>query len=156
MQVTFAILLAWIVALPVRTDLHGYAIPRPANFSATIAKVALEYPDVDPYKLAATLDVLAAHEGSYSTHPRGLNDHGASKGAWQTPSNETPDDGLGQARVAVKWILVSWKLCPAFPLSRYATGRYCGKLEVSDRYWREVQASVSAPLPSIDETLAAN
>ena len=126
MTVTSAIVLAAaLAALPSLLDGHGAKIPRPAGVPDVIAQVALEHPEVDAWLLAATLDVLGAHESGYSTHPRGLNDHGRSKGFGQTPRASTPDDLLGQVREAARWVIVSWKGCPAFPLSRYATGVRC-------------------------------
>src|SRR5258708_9584582 len=115
-------LLAWLLALPLLLDGHAHPIARPREVIDAIATVTLERPEVDAHTLAATLDVLAAHESNYSAHPRGSNDHGHSKGAWQTPSRETPDDLLGQARIAAKWILVSWTMCPSRPLNAYASG----------------------------------
>lgn len=144
---TRAALVAWLVALPLLHDGHGHVIPRPAGFADVVATVALEHPEVDARTLMATLDVLAAHEGRYSRHPRGYNDGGKSKGAWQTPAAETPDDALGQARVAAKWILVSWLACPNFPLSKYATGHVCGPVRVADWYWSEVRAELATVIP---------
>lgn len=139
-------LAAWLAALPFVRDGLGHPIPRPKGFADVVAAVALEHPEVDARILAATLDVVAAHEGHYALHPRGFNDGGRSKGAWQTPSGETPDDAMGQARVAAKWLLVSMQRCPDHPLSLYATGHVCGRVRIADFYWAEVQAELAIPL----------
>jgi len=140
-------LIAWISALPVLHDGRGHELPRPRGFAEVIATVALEHAEeVDPRILAATLDVVAAHEGRYQLHPRGFNDGGKSKGAWQTPAAETPDDAMGQARVAARWLLVSMRRCPDHPLALYATGHVCGAVRVADFYWREVRAELAIPL----------
>lgn len=139
-----AALIAWVAALPVIRDGHGLPIPRPHGFAETIATVALEHEELDARVLAAMLDVVAAHESAYRV--RALGDGGRSKGAWQTPAAETPDDAIGQARVAAKWMIVSSLACPDFPLSRYATGHTCGSVRIADLYWREVRAELAIPL----------
>ena len=147
---------AALAALPSLLDGHGAKIPRPAGVPDVIAQVALEHPEVDAWLLAATLDVLGAHEAGYSTHPRGLNDHGRSKGFGQTPRASTPDDLLGQVREAARWVIVSWKGCPAFPLSRYATGMQCRGGGIWVTYQREVVAEYAAlVLPLAAEALNA-
>lgn len=138
-----AALVAWIVSLPVIRDGHGLPIPRPTGFADAIATVALEHEELDARVLSAMLDVVAAHESAYRV--RALGDGGRSKGAWQTPAAETPDDAMGQARIAAKWLIVSAKACPDFPLSRYATGHVCGSVRIADRYWREVRAELAIP-----------
>lgn len=153
---TFEVLLAWLLALPPVLDGHQHPIPRPPGFCRVVAQVALEHPELDARLLAATLDVVAAHESSYRTHPAGSNDHGASKGAWQTPSRETPDDPLGQARVAAKWIIVSFTRCPGHPLSLYATGHVCGAVRVADFYVREIRAEAATPLPEMTAAAPAS
>lgn len=140
---TRAALIAWIVALPLVHDGLNRPIPRPPGFAKVIATIALEHPELDPRILAATLDVVAAHESGYRLHPHGYNDGGHSKGAWQTPARETPDDPLGQARVAAKWLLYSMQKCPDHPLSLYATGHVCGPVRVADYYWRQVRAELA-------------
>lgn len=141
---TRAALIAWIVALPFVHDGLNREIKRPAGFAEVIATVAIEHSEIDdPRILAATLDIIAAHESSYRLHPHGYNDGGRSKGAWQTPARETPDDALGQARVAAKWLLYSMRTCPDHPLSLYATGHVCGAIRVADYYWRQVKAELA-------------
>lgn len=135
-------LLLWIASLAPVHDGLNREIPRPPGFAHVIATVAIEHPEIDPRILAATLDVVAAHESAYRLHPHGWNDGGKSKGAWQTPAHETPDDPLGQARVAAKWLLYSMRTCPDHPLSLYATGHVCGPVRVADYYWRQVQAEL--------------
>jgi len=150
-MLTRVALAAWLSALPQVTDAHGWPFHRPAGFADVIATVTLEHPEVDARVLAATLDVVAAHESSYRLHPRGYNDGGASKGAWQTPAAETPDDALGQARVAAKWLLYSMTRCPDYPLAIYATGHVCGPVKVADYYWSQVRAELAqSPLPAPD------
>lgn len=136
-------LLAWLLTLAMVHDGRDRSIPRPHGFLDVIAKVASEQSEVDPRILAATLDVVAAHESGYRLHPTGHNDGGKSKGAWQTPSAETPDDAIGQARVAAKWLLYSMRTCPDHPLSLYATGRICGPVRIADYYWRQVRAELA-------------
>jgi hypothetical protein len=109
-----------------------------------VATVALEHDDIDSRILVAALDVVAAHESGY--RHRAIGDGGRSKGAWQTPALETPDDPIGQARIAAKWIITSATRCPDHPLSLYATGRICGSVRISDLYWREVRAELAIPL----------
>ena len=145
-SMTIAILAALLIALTPVNDGHGHPIPRPAGVPDMIAQVALEHSEVNAQLLASTLDVVGAHESGYSAHPHGVNDHGLSKGFGQTPRTSTPDDLLGQIRVTAKWIVYSWSQCPAFPLSRYATGMRCTSKEPSGRegiwmlYQREVVA----------------
>lgn len=136
-------LLLWFASLAPVTDGLNRPIPRPPGFAKVILTVALEHPEIDPRILAAALDVVAAHESSYRLHPHGWNDGGKSKGAWQTPAAETPDDALGQARVAAKWLLYSMRTCPDHPLSLYATGHVCGPVRVADYYWRQVRAELA-------------
>ena len=71
-------LAAWIAALPLLTDGHGHPIPRPEWVAPAIAQVVLDeaHPYDDPYELAATLDVVAAHESAY--RPSAIGDHGRS------------------------------------------------------------------------------
>lgn len=141
---TITTLAALIVALAPVKDWHGHDIARPAGVADIIAQVSLEHPEVDATLLAATLDIIGAHESSYSTHPHGLNDHGRSKGYGQTPRASTPDDLLGQVRETAKWIVVSWTGCPSFPLSRYATGVRCIGGGVWVEYQRQVVAEVAS------------
>lgn len=143
-------LLAWLAALPRVPDTQGRGIARPAEAIDAIVTVAIEVAErdqVDPRIIAASLDVIGARESGYRSHPRGLNDHGRSKGFGQTPSRETPDDLLGQVRVTARWLLVSMKRCPDFPISPYATGGYCGSVRISDEYWRLVRSELANPIP---------
>jgi hypothetical protein len=141
-----AALVAWILALPYVHDGNGHDIPRPNGFADVIATVALEHSELDARILAATLDVIAAHESAYRVRPRGYNDGGASKGAWQTPSRETPDDPIGQARVAAKWLITSISRCPEHPISLYATGHVCGAVRVADYYWLQIKTELAIPI----------
>lgn len=141
----FIALSLWLCSLPPVQASWG-PIPRPDAFCRVVAAVALEFPEVDARWLAASLDVVAAHESAYRTHPPGLNDHGASKGAWQTPSAETPDDAYGQARVAARWMIRSAQQCPDHPLSLYASGHICGPIRVADYYSRQVMAALGSSI----------
>jgi hypothetical protein len=147
---TIAILAALLASLAPIKDWNGHPVPRPAGVLDAIAQVALEHPNVDARLLAITLDVLGAHESGYSAKPRGSNDHGASKGFGQTPRASTPDDLLGQIREAARWVIVSWRTCPEYPLSRYATGIRCttkepnGKEGVWMAYQRQVETEYAA------------
>jgi hypothetical protein len=148
---TIAILAALLVSLAPVNDWHGHPIPRPAGVPELIAQVALEHPEVDAKLLAVTLDVLGAHESTYKTKPPGSNDHGQSKGFGQTPRASTPDDLLGQIREAAKWVIISWTACPAYPLSRYATGVRCTSKEPSGRdgVWMTYQRQAVAEYVAI-------
>lgn len=146
-MISKAALLAWAALLPVLHDGHGAPIPRPRNFFDVVVPVALEHPEIDARILVATLDVVAAHESGY--RHAALGDGGKSKGAWQTPVAETPDDPTGQARVALKWIAWSMQRCPDHPLSLYATGRICGAVRIADFYFREVRAELAVAVPEV-------
>jgi hypothetical protein len=134
-------LLLLLVALPPINDWHGHPIPRDSATVHAIATAALEHPEADPILLAATLDVLAAHESGY--HVNAIGDHGRSIGTWQTPRSQTPSDVLGQARLAAKWVLVSWAACPDHPLNPYATGR-CVRSAIAEKYQGQVTAEYEA------------
>ena len=136
-----ASLVAWILSLAVAHDGHGRPIPRPAGFATVIATVALEHPEVDPRIVAATLDVIAAHESAYRTSA--IGDHGASCGAFQTPCARTPHDALGQARVAATIWLVAVDRCPEHPMWLYASGR-CAPSRIARRYERFIREELSA------------
>ena len=88
-------LTAWLLALPLYA-----ATPRPPEFARAIAIVALRVAPESPLELAATLDVIAAHESRY--HPTALGDHGRSAGAYQTPAMRTPRDIAGQTQLAAR------------------------------------------------------
>ena len=152
-MISRASLLAWFALLPRVPDSEGRGIRRPHDAVDAIVTVALEVaerePLIDARIIAAELDVIGARESGYSTHPRGLNDHGRSKGFGQTPRAETPDDLLGQVRVAAKWLVASIKRCPEFPISAYATGGYCGSVRVADSYWTLVRAELAIAVPEV-------
>ena len=111
-----ATLAAWIIALPLYQG-----IARPPEFALAIAEVALATAPDAPEQLAATLDLIAAHESRYRPAARG--DHGRSAGAYQTPSSRTPRDIAGQTRLAARILGEAARACPAHPLWAYASGR---------------------------------
>lgn len=138
-------LAAWLCSLPALHDGNGLDIPRPAQFCPVVATVALEHPEVDVRLMASLLDVIAAHESGYRTHPHGWNDGGKSKGAFQTPASTTPDDPLGQTRLAARILTVSMTSCPEHPLSLYASGR-CATIRVAELYAAEARREALTPL----------
>lgn len=148
-----AALLAWFALLPRVPDSEGRGIRRPHEAIDAIVTVALEVserePLIDPRIIAAELDVIGARESGYSTHPRGLNDHGRSKGFGQTPRAETPDDLVGQVRVAAKWLVASIKRCPDHPLSPYGTGGLCASVRVTDEYFAIVRSELAIAVPEV-------
>ena len=85
---TPAQLAVWLMALRPVTDASGAPFRRPAGFVSIVASLAAESEDLDPRLLAATLDVVGAHESSYDA--AAVGDGGDSCGAWQTPCAETP------------------------------------------------------------------
>jgi len=118
-MLTVAQLAAWIAALPLLADGHGHPIPRPDWVAPLVAEVVLTeaHPYDDPYELAATLDVVAAHESAY--HPGAIGDRGRSCGLGQTPCRRTPRDPRGQLALALQLLAND---CPD-PLWLYASGR---------------------------------
>ena len=153
LPLTKLVLSTWLAMLPLQKDGYHRGIPRPQGFTDVIAVAVLEGSD-DPVQeriLAATLDVLAAHESGY--RQKAVGDSGRSCGAWQTPCGETPLEGdhvgLKQARIAVKWVKRSFDLCPDYPLAKYATGVTCGSVRIADYYWRQVRLELESPLPQV-------
>ena len=143
-QLMFPFLLAWLVSSPMHPDrtknhnlIHRNQVVAVATIDAVLEFMeAHESEGYNVWTLTAATDVVMAYESSYRWTV--LGDSGKSKGLGQTPRAETPDDPYGQARVVVKWVAASMKLCPEHPLSRYATGYLCASIRVSDDYWNEV------------------
>ena len=133
------ILVAWVAALPLYQ-----ATPRPPEFAAAIAEVALADAPDDPRVLAATLDLIAAHESRY--HPTARGDGGRSVGAYQTPKHRTPATIAGQTRLAARILGEAARACPAHPLWAYASGR-C----LSSYAAREMERAVAASLAGAPE-----
>jgi hypothetical protein len=133
------ILIAWVAALPLYQ-----ATPRPPEFAAAIAVVALERAPEAPERLAATLDLIAAHESRYRPLARG--DGGRSVGAYQTPRHRTPATIAGQTRLAARILGEASRACPAHPLWAYASGR-C----VTSYAAREMERAVAASLAGAPE-----
>jgi len=147
------ILIAWVMALPLYN-----ATPRPPEFAAAIAVVALERAPDAPEQLAATLDLIAAHESRY--HPLARGDGGRSVGAYQTPKHRTPATIAGQTRLAAQMLAEAARACPAHPLWAYASGR-CASSYAARGMERAVAASLAgAPVlerdavPALDLELA--
>ena len=130
------ILIAWVMALPLYQG-----TPRPPEFAAAIAVVALERAPESPLELAATLDVIAAHESRY--RPTASGDHGRSAGAYQTPTARTPRDIAGQTSLAARILADAARACPAHPLWAYASGR-CATSYAARAMERAVAASLAA------------
>ncbi|NBW08789.1 MAG: hypothetical protein EBR82_12270 [Caulobacteraceae bacterium] len=137
-------LAAWLLSLPVVLDGHGHPIPRSSEVSSAIAVVALEQSYIDARVMAATLDVLAAHEGAYRLGSRG--DRGRSCGTFQTACWKTPMDGaelaVRQARLAVAEWRRAVDRCPEHPVWAYASGK-CAASWVARRYEQEIRAAVT-------------
>ena len=131
-----ATLAAWLLALPLYA-----ATPRPPEFARAIAIVALRAAPDAPLELAATLDVIAAHESAY--HPAARGDHGRSWGAYQTPAFRTPRDIAGQTSLAARILADAARACPAHPLWAYASGR-CAPSYAARAMERAVAASLAA------------
>ena len=131
-----ATLAAWLLALPLYN-----ATPRPPEFATAIAIVALRAAPDAPLELAATLDVIAAHESAY--HPAARGDHGRSAGAYQTPAFRTPRDIAGQTSLAARILADATNACPAHPLYAYASGR-CAPSYAARAMERAVAASLAA------------
>ena len=131
-----ATLAAWLLALPLYN-----ATPRPPEFATAIADVALAVAPDAPLELAATLDVIAAHESRY--HPLARGDHGRSAGAYQTPKHRTPRDIAGQTQLAARILADAARACPAHPLYAYASGR-CAPSYAARAMERAVAASLAA------------
>jgi hypothetical protein len=64
---------------------------------------------------------------------------------YQTPAAQTPDDPLGQTRLAARILTLSMSQCPEHPLSLYASGR-CATIRVAELYAREARAEAMTPL----------
>ena len=131
-----ATLAAWLLALPLYN-----ATPRPPEFATAIADVALAVAPDAPLELAATLDVIAAHESRY--RPTASGDHGRSAGAYQTPASRTPRDVAGQTSLAARILADAARACPAHPLYAYASGR-CAPSYAARAMERAVAASLAA------------
>ena len=131
-----ATLAAWLLALPLYA-----ATPRPPEFAAAIADVAVAVAPDAPEQLAATLDVIAAHESRYRPLARG--DHGRSAGAYQTPASRTPATIIGQTSLAARILADAARACPAHPLYAYASGR-CAPSYAARAMERAVAASLAA------------
>ncbi len=123
----------WLMMSLSHADGHGHEIPRASFAANTIAIVAVE--TEAPQVYAAMLDVLAAHESAYHTGVTG--DGGRSCGAYQTPCARTPQDGLGQTRLAARLLKQANDHCPGHPLWIYARGE-CKASAVALRYEAEV------------------
>ena len=137
-MIDLAILTAWIVALPLYN-----ATPRPPEFALAIAEVALEGAPDAPEQLAATLDLIAAHESRYSPLARG--DAGRSIGAYQTPRHRTPATLAGQTRLAARILSEAARSCPAHPLWAYASGRCATSYAARDMERSVARALAAAP-----------
>ena len=131
-----ATLAAWLIALPLYN-----ATPRPPEFATAIAIVALTFAPDAPLELAATLDVIAAHESRY--RPTASGDHGRSAGAYQTPAARTPRDIAGQTQLAARILADAARACPAHPLWAYASGR-CAPSYAARAMESAVAASLAA------------
>ena len=131
-----ATLAAWLLALPLYA-----ATPRPPEFAQAIAIVALRAAPDAPLELAATLDVIAAHESAYPPLARG--DDGRSAGAYQTPAGRAPRDVAGQTQLAARILADAARACPAHPLYAYASGR-CAPSYAARDMERAVAASLAA------------
>jgi len=129
------ILIAWVAALPLYD-----ATPRPPEFAAAIAVVALQRAPDAPEQLAATLDLIAAHESRYHLTARG--DGGRSVGAYQTPRHRTPATIAGQTRLAAQMLAEAARACPLHPLWAYASGR-CAPSYAARGMERAVAASLA-------------
>jgi hypothetical protein len=138
-MIAYSALVAWVLALPLYQ-----ATPRPPEFAAAIAEVALADAPDDPRVLAATLDLIAAHESRYRPLARG--DGGRSVGAYQTPRARTPATIAGQTRLAARILGEAARACPAHPLWAYASGR-C----LSSYAAREMERAVAASLAAAPE-----
>ena len=138
-MIAYSALVAWVLALPLYQ-----ATPRPPEFAAAIAEVALADAPDDPRVLAATLDLIAAHESRYRPLARG--DGGRSVGAYQTPRHRTPATVMGQTRLAARILGEASRACPAHPLWAYASGR-C----VTSYAAREMERAVAASLAGAPE-----
>ena len=137
------ILIAWVMALPLYQG-----TPRPPEFAAAIADVALALAPDAPERLAATLDLIAAHESAYHLTARG--DGGRSVGAYQTPRHRTPATIAGQTRLAAQMLDEAARACPAHPLWAYASGR-CAPSYAA----REMERAVAASLAGAPELARA-
>jgi hypothetical protein len=91
----------------------------------------------DPWRCAKTLFVLGARESSYRVHV--LGDGGRSYGLFQCPRAITPDDALGQARLAISILKHAEEVCPGHAIRAYAAGR-CVVSAVATRYEKEIEA----------------
>lgn len=139
----FDALLAALLSLPAVRDFHDHVIPRPLSAARVVARAALE--TERPEVFAVLLDVLAAHESAY--RPSAVGDSGRSCGAFQTPCAETPQDALGQARVAIRILRLALGSCPDHVLWSYASGR-CRSSAVALRYEADVRERM-ALMPSV-------
>ena len=135
-MIAYSALVAWILALPLYQS-----IPRPPEFALAIADVALDAAPDDPRALAATLDLIAAHESRY--HPLASGDGGRSRGAYQTPRHRTPADIAGQTRLAARILGEATRACPAHPLWAYASGR-CATSYAAREMERAIASSLAA------------
>ena len=138
-MIAYSALVAWVLALPLYQG-----IARPPEFAIAIADVALATAPDDPRALAATLDLIAAHESHYTLSASG--DGGRSRGAYQTPRHRTPKDIAGQTRLAARILGEAARACPAHPLWAYASGR-C----ISSYAAREMERAIAASLAGAPE-----
>jgi hypothetical protein len=138
-MIAYSALVAWVLALPLYQG-----IARPPEFALAIADVALAGAPDDPRALAATLDLIAAHESRYRLSASG--DGGRSRGAYQTPKHRTPATIIGQTRLAARILGEAARACPAHPLWAYASGR-C----LSSYAAREMERAIAASLAGAPE-----
>jgi hypothetical protein len=128
-------LFLWLVfAAPIH-DTHNRPIWITQEIAAAIA-AACSVED-DPWRCAKTLFVLGARESSYRT--RVLGDGGRSFGLFQCPRAITPDDALGQARLAISILKHAEDVCPGHALWTYASGK-CIRSDVAVKYEKEIEA----------------
>ena len=137
-MITYSALVAWLLALPLYQG-----IARPPEFALAIAEVALEQSPDAPEQLAATLDLIAAHESRYLLTARG--DAGRSIGAYQTPRHRTPATLAGQTRLAARILSEASRACPAHPLWAYASGRCLPSYAARDMERSVSRALAAAP-----------
>lgn len=152
-----ATLAAWIMALPMIPDWHGFPIRRPPGAARDIAIACID--SYNPARCARTLDMLCAKESTYRPElagdcpgmpagsPKCTRELGArSCGAFQTPCARTPAKAtaLYQAKLARRILDDAETICPAHPLWAYASGE-CKPTDTAIKYERLISGPVEPP-----------
>lgn len=154
------ILLRWLWALPWLGSSNGGMIPRDVNVAIGIAHVT-EAEGEHARRWTVALDTWAAFETAYRDVPGdcpglpvGSRECTRAKGArscgyWQTPCATTPE-GMSiedQAKQALKFMKDSYRACPSYPMSVYATGKCLEHARFVEFRMTKIRSMLAVPFP---------